>query len=586
MDYQFGPRVEDNGVAFRLWAPSVRNAQVELEGAGQHAMEPRDEGWWEVFLEGVRPGAAYRFNVDGKTVPDIASRGQKDDSDGWSIVRGSFGKVPMDGPLSPWHEAIICEVHVGTVTPEGTFTGLKDRLEYFRDAGYTTLEIMPIADFPGGRNWGYDGTLVFAPDTSYGSPDDFRALIDRAHEMGICIVLDVVYNHFGAVNNALPDYCPEWFDREVETPWGPGIDFDRPQVRQYYFENAVWWLTEFDLDGLRFDAVHEIKGNGSDEFLGDLATICRANKPGCKLIIENMDNHAYWLTRDDKGEPTKFSAQWNDSYHHVITYLVTGEPKGGYDDESRDAIADLEKALADGFVHDADDEQDEGGLTRGGPASQLPMEAFVQFVQNHDWIGNRADNRRLAERIEPARGYFARFVTLLQPALPIAFMGDEAWVTSKFPFFFDLPEPFATEKAEDRYDQMENIFGEEVEEGGLPDPQDPATFEMAKLDWSQLDQPWQQEVLANFRQMVALRRELLWPMTATKCLDARSARQGNGIICTWQYEAGSHNMVLNPTDGEIEMSFQSPEPAATVGSFRRDGDRVVLGPWSAAVWRS
>ena len=586
MDYQFGPRIDENGVTFRLWAPSCQHVQVEVEGREPVVLARRPDGFWEGLVEGIGPGAVYRFRADGKAVPDIASRAQRDDCDGWSVVRGSFGIPPMDGPLSPWHQAIICEVHVGTATPEGTFNALKDRLEHFRDAGFTTLEIMPIADFPGARNWGYDGTLIFAPDTSYGTPEDFRALIDRAHELGVCIVLDVVYNHFGTVHNALRDYCPDWFDESIETPWGPGIDFSKEVVRQFYFENAVWWLTEFDLDGLRFDAIHEIKSDGSDTFLGDLAKICRANKPGCKLIAENQENHAYWLERDQNDEPTKYSAQWNDSYHHVMAYLVTGEPKGGYDDTEKDAIADLEKALADGFVHDGDDDGDDGGKTRGAPSAQLPMEAFVQFIQNHDWIGNRADFSRLAERIDPERGRFARFVTMLSPQIPTAFMGDEAWLTAKFPFFYDLPEPHATEKAKDRYEQMRDIFNEEVEEGGLPDPQDPATFEMSKLDWSQYEQPKHREALDDFRHVAAVRREQIWPLSATKCLNAWSARQGSGIICTWQYEAGCHNIALNPTGTEIEMSFHSNEPAAIVGSYRREGDRVWLGPWSAVIWRS
>jgi malto-oligosyltrehalose trehalohydrolase len=586
MDYKFGPRIDENGVTFRLWAPSCPHVQVEVEGHEPVVLTRRTDGFWEGFVEGIGPGAAYRFRANGKPVPDIASRQQKEDSDGWSIVRGSFGIPPMDGPLSPWHQAIICEVHVGAATPEGTFSALKDRLEHFRDAGYTTLEIMPIADFPGKRNWGYDGTLIFAPDTSYGTPDDFRALVDRAHELGVCIVLDVVYNHFGSVHDFLPDYCPEWFDESVETPWGPGIDFSKETVRQFYYENAAWWLTEFDLDGLRFDAIHEIKSEDRDVFLGDLAKVCRANKPGCKLIIENVQNHAHWLNRDANDEPVQYSAQWNDDYHHVINFLITGEPKSGYDDPSRDAIADLEKALCDGFIHDSEAGPDTDGRTRGGPGAQLSMEAFVQFVQNHDWVGNRADNKRLAERIPPERGRFARFVTMLQPQIPIGFMGDEGWLTSKFPFFYDLPEPAASEKRDDRYDQMKNIFNEEVEEGGLPDPQDPTTFEMAKLDWSQYEQPQNREAIENFRYMAALRREQIWPLSATKCLNAWSARQGNGIICSWQYEAGCHNMALNPTDTEIEMSFRCCDTAATVGNYRRDGERVWLGPWSAVIWRS
>lgn len=586
MDYQFGPRIDQNGVAFRLWAPSCQHVQVEIEGREPLVMTRRSDGFWENFVDSVGAGAVYRFRADGKAVPDIASRAQKDDCDGWSIVRGSFGIPPMDGPLSPWHEAIICEIHVGTVTPEGTFNALKDRLEHFRDAGYTTLEIMPIADFPGARNWGYDGTLIFAPDTSYGTPDEFRALVDRAHALGVCIVLDVVYNHFGSVHNTLRDYCPDWFDESIETPWGPGIDIGRPEVRQFYYENAVWWLTEFDLDGLRFDAVHEIKGDARDRFLGELAHACRSAKPGCKLVLENAENSARWLTRDGNDVPVDYSAQWSDDYHHVINFLVTGEAKNGYEELDRDAIADLEKGLADGFIHDGDTDGESDGRTRGEPSSQLPMEAFVQFVQNHDWIGNRADSTRLVERIDIDRARFARFVTMLSPHLPIALMGDEGWLTAKFPFFFDLPEPHASEKRDDRYKQMRDIFKQEVKDGGLPDPQDPATFEMAKLDWSQYEQPKHREALDNFRHVAALRREQIWPLAATRCLNAWSARQGSGIICTWQYEAGCHNIALNPTGAEIKMSFHSGECGATVGIYRHEGERVWLGPWSAVTWRS
>lgn len=586
MDYRFGPRVEEQGTHFNLWAPSAASAVLELRDRASIPLQRGDDGFWKAFAPEVGPGQPYRFVVNGKPVPDLASREQETDGDGWSLVRGSFGRTPMAGPLSPWDRAVICEVHVGTATPEGTFAALRDRLEYFRDAGYTTLELMPIADFPGTRNWGYDGTLVFAPDRAYGSPDDLRSLVDRAHELGVCIVLDVVYNHFGSVYNYVPDYCPEWFDPEVETPWGPGIDFARPEVRQFYCDNAVWWLTEYDFDGIRFDAIHEMKSDDRDLFLGELAVACRAAKPGCKLVIENTANSARWLHRDENDEPTVYSAQWNDDYHHVVSFLLTGEAKSGYDDKDRDPVADLEKALADGFVHDNDAGHDNDGRDRGGPASQLPMEAFVQFLENHDWVGNRPDAKRLSQRLQPAQLDFARFLTMLNPQIPLIFMGNEAGLGSPFPFFFDLPEADAEEKRNDRYRQMRDIFKEEVGPGGLPDPQDPATFDSAKLPWSELDQPEHQQALATFRNLASLRRELIWPLTATRCLNAWSARQGDGIICTWQYEAGCYNMALNPTPAAISMSFHAGDPAASVGGIDREGERARLAPWSAMVWRS
>ena len=227
-------------------------------------------------------------------------------------------------------------MHVGTATPDGTFTALKDHLQHFADAGYTALEIMPINEFPGARNWGYDGTLIFAPESAYGTPEDFKGLVARAHELGLSIILDVVYNHFGGVDNFAPDYVPEWFDPEVQTPWGPGINFSNEVVRKFYYENAVMWLTEYGVDGLRFDAIHEIKSPARDMFLGELAQACKIAKPDCKLIVENMENSFTMLERDAQNQPMKYVAQWNDDMHHVMVYLVTGEgKKTGYDDKSQ-----------------------------------------------------------------------------------------------------------------------------------------------------------------------------------------------------------------------------------------------------------
>jgi len=585
MTTRFGPLLDATGTTFRLWAPGVASVELQVHGEAPLALEQHEDGFWQRRVEGVGAGALYRFEAGGTVFPDPASRQQADDADGWSVVRGPFGRPPRRRPVRPWHETILCEVHVGAATPEGTFAALTRRLEHFRDAGYTGLELMPVNDFPGRRNWGYDGTLVFAPDTAYGTPEELRALVDRAHTLELCVVLDVVYNHFGSLHNFLPAYAPEFFDEAVSTPWGPGLAFDRPQVRAFFEENVACWLGEYDMDGLRFDAVHEMKSEAHDLLLGDLAKAARAVKPDAALIIENVNNKAHWLTRREDGRPVDFTAQWNDDFHHVLNFVVTGEPRAGYEDESRDAVADLEKALADGFVHDGEVEGPSDGRTRGEPASRLPMEAFIAFGQNHDQIGNRVDGRRIVARVDASRLDFMHFVTLLNPQIPLFFMGEEAHLRTGFPFFFDLPEPVASEKRADRYRQMREMFKQKVAEGELPDPNDPATFMLAKLDWGALAEAAHRKALARFRTLVAQRRALVWPLTASRYRDAWSARQGDGIIVSWAYEAGVLNMALNPTGSAVRMRFRAGGEVASTGHFRRRGEAVLLEPWTAMAWR-
>ena len=257
------------------------------------------DGFFSVDVADAGPGTRYKFQSGELIFPDIASRQQEADASGWSVVPAPLLAGTFES-RRPWHEAVICEVHVGAATPEGTFAALAQRLEHFRDAGFTCLEIMPINEFPGKRNWGYDGTLIFAPDHSYGSREDLRQLVERAHSLGLSVVLDVVYNHFGDPGNLVERYAPEWLRKDEHTPWGPAINFDEPMVRQFYFENAAMWLAEFGFDGLRLDSVHEIRTASRDLFLTELADVARAARPDCWLIIENVQNSFDWLIRDER----------------------------------------------------------------------------------------------------------------------------------------------------------------------------------------------------------------------------------------------------------------------------------------------
>jgi maltooligosyltrehalose trehalohydrolase len=583
---RFGPRVGAERTDFRLFAPSAPSAELLVKGRSPLPMQRVGDGFWVATVAEAGPGTRYRFRVGDLAFPDLASREQEGGTDDWSIVQAQRPVSPPRPPVRPWHEFVICEVHVGAATPEGTFSALGDRLEHFRDAGYTCLEIMPINAFPGTRNWGYDGTLAFAPAGAYGSPGDLRALVDRAHALGLSMVLDVVYNHFGETDNFVARYAPEWFNPEVKTPWGPGVNFDEPMVRQFFYENAAMWLGDFDFDGLRFDAIHEMKTDSRDIFLRGLAAAANEAKPGARLIIENMNNSFRMLERDAQNVPLRYWAQWNDDMHHVLTYLVTNEGKRtGYDQPQKDPYADLEKALANGFVHDPTEGDGSDGRTRGGEAAKLPPDSFITYIQNHDQIGNRSDATRIADRIPPAQLDFLHFVKFLAPQIPLCFMGDEANLSSPFPFFVDLPKAEAERKQADRYDQMHNIFNDPVKAGGLPDPNELATFESAKLNWTEFDtRPERQDALQRFRTLAAWRRERLWPLSATPCLDARTARQGNCLIVTWEFEAGCLSMALNPTGYAADLACHVTGAPLHTGSFSCHGEVLRLGPWSAIVW--
>jgi maltooligosyltrehalose trehalohydrolase len=587
LDNRFGPRLDAETTLFRIWAPGLPNLELLLRGREPLPMTKERDGWWTARLNDAPTGTRYKFRAQDVEFPDLASRQQDGDAGSWGIVRPPLEASARPGPIRPWHEAVICEVHVGTASPDGTFNGLRERLEHFRDVGYTALEIMPVNEFPGARNWGYDGTLIFAPDSAYGTPEDLRALVDRAHELGLCLILDVVYNHFGEVENYARTYLPEWFDENIETPWGPGINFNEEMVRQFYYENAVMWLTEYDFDGLRFDAVHEIKSELRDRFLGELADAAKRAKPNAMLIVENIENSAHWLERNDRNEPMIYTAQWNDDIHHVLAYLVTGEgAKTGYDDPTKDPIADLEKALVDGFIHDREEGPKSDGRTRGGPASKLPPDCFITYVENHDQIGNRADGKRLSSRISPSKLDFLHLVKFVAPQIPLCFMGDEANLASGFPFFVDL-RPEDGEKVDARrYKEMREMFKEDVQQGALPHPNDPQTFESAKLVWEDFGQDQHRAALERFRQLSAWRRENVWPLTATPCQDATSIRLGRCLIVNWLFEAGTLTLVLNPNEGPMDIPCLVRGAPIVTGEYDQHGEVLRLGAWSALAWRS
>jgi malto-oligosyltrehalose trehalohydrolase len=513
-----GPRLLlGSGVRFSLWAPAHPTIRLAIEGRFDAIpMQSRDGGWHVVDVPDAGPGTLYRFVLpDGLRVPDPASRFQPWDVHGPSMVvdPDGFGWTDWGWRGRPWHEAVVYELHVGTFTPEGTFRAAIERLDHLRDLGITAIEIMPIADFPGARNWGYDGALLYAPDSTYGTPEDLKALVDAAHARGIMVLLDVVYNHFGPDGNYLSAYAPGFFTDRHKTPWGDGIHFEANPVRDFVIGNAVYWITEFHLDGLRLDAVHAIMDDSKPHILEAIAGTLRALDVGrpLHLVLENEGNTVRYLERDSGRHPRLYTAQWNDDAHHVLHVAATGESEGYYAAYASEA-EHLGRTLAEGFAYQGE-MMAYRGHPRGEPSAGLTPDAFVAFIQNHDQIGNRAFGERIIALASQDAVRAIAAVYLLLPQVPMLFMGEEWGAPQPFPFFCDFHGELAEAVREGRRNEFARFaaFQDPVMRSRIPDPQAEATFLAAKLDWNDLQQPDHAGWLAWYRSILAIRKAAIMP---------------------------------------------------------------------------
>ncbi len=440
---QFGTRLTADGASFRLWAPAAKRVDVLLEKT--YPLRRGEDGWFSADVAGVKAGARYKFRIDDEIdVPDPASAFQPQDVFGPSEVidHAAYRWRASEWRGRPWHETVLLETHVGTFTPEGTYRAMIGKLDHLVASGITALELMPLADFAGQRNWGYDGVLWYAPDHAYGRPDDLKALIDEAHSRGLMVFLDVVYNHFGPEGNYLGRYAPTFFT-DAQTPWGSAIDYRLPQVRAFAIENALYWLREYRFDGLRLDAVHAITEPGEISMLHDLSRavgeLATTTGRHIHLVLENDDNAASLL--DAKQEPPdgKYRAQWNDDYHHAWHVLLTGESHGYYGDYQRSPLQDIARALGSGFVYQGEASAHRGGASRGEPSSTLSPTAFVNFVQNHDQIGNRALGDRLESNARATAIEAATGDNLAGTGHPDAVHGRGMGFQSTLPVFLRFP---------------------------------------------------------------------------------------------------------------------------------------------------
>jgi maltooligosyltrehalose trehalohydrolase len=536
---------------FRIWAPGQRRLSLGIEESEPLPMAACSGGWFEAVVN-CGPGTKYRYLLqDGTGVPDPASRAQSGDVHGPSIVvdPASYKWRNAYWRGRPWEDAILYELHAGVL---GGFAGIAHELPRLAALGITAVELMPIAEFPGARNWGYDGVLPFAPESSYGTPDQLKALIDAAHDNGLMIFLDVVYNHFGPDGNYLGVYAPTMFRSDVETAWGPAIDFRLKDVRRFFTENVLYWLIEYRFDGLRLDAVHAIT---EADWLDEMATEVRERIPERKihLILENDDNAASHLARD-------FDAQWNDDGHHVLHRLLTGEHQGYYADYDDHPAARLARCLKEGFIYQGEPSPHRGGKSRGTPSVDLPPTAFVLFLQNHDQVGNRAFGERLTALAEPAALEAAIALQLLCPQIPLIFMGEETASDAPFLFFTDHNDELARAVRDGRRREFASFpqFNDPELLQKIPDPNATETFGRSKPLADERRGESRQQL---YRTLLALRHTHIVPhLGGTRALDATAVgpaavrarwRMGDGATLTLACNLGHEVAGIETFNGDL-----------------------------------
>ena len=551
---QFGPRLTKDGALFRLWAPAAKRVDLLLQQP--HMMSRGDDGWFSLEIPRAKAGTRYKFRIDDDIdVPDPASDFQPEDVFGPSEVidHATYPWRATEWRGRPWQETVIIESHVGTFTQDGSYRAMIEKLDHLVQTGITALELLPLADFAGSRNWGYDGVLWYAPDNTYGRPEDLKALIDEAHLRGLMVFLDVVYNHFGPEGNYLGRYAPGFFT-EAHTPWGSAIDYRVPQVRAFTIENALHWLSDYRFDGLRLDAVNSIVEPGGLSLLNDLSKaageLAAASGRHIHLMLENGDNRASILDAAEDPPSGKYRAQWNDDYHHAWRVLTTSEKQGYYGDYQRAPLDDIARSLSSGFIYQGEMSEFRGG-TRGEPSGNLAPTAFINFLQNHDQIGNRAFGDRLEGVARPEAIEAALAVMLLAPAVPMLFMGEEWGSKTPFPFFCDFKGDLADAIRKGRRDEFAWAYAEHGDE--VPDGLALSTFQSAVLDWNECTQPVEQRRLATVRQMLDIRRREIVPRLADATFgEARAA--GSGLLTAhWRMGDGvTLRLLANLSDRQID----------------------------------
>jgi maltooligosyltrehalose trehalohydrolase len=582
-----GVTVAGGRTRFAVWAPDHQHVHLAIDardGGERLEMVPRVDGWYELSIEGEREGLRYRYEVDGaprpRVLPDPASRWQPE---------GVHGPSAVVGPAFAWSDAafrgravadyVVMELHVGTFTERGTFDAATEYFDDLAELGITAVEVMPIAQFPGARNWGYDGVFPYAAQDSYGGPAGFRRFVDAAHGAGLSVVLDVVYNHLGPDGNVLGAYGPYFTDR-YRTPWGAALNFDGPgsdHVRSYFVENALMWLDEYHVDALRLDAVHAIVDASAYPFVEELTDAVHgdvrfADRPR-HVIAESAANDARVITPSSE-RGLGCDAQWSDDFHHALHSLLTGERGGYYVDFG--SVGDLAAACSDGWTY-AGRYSAFRQARHGRPSAGLPPDRFVVFAQDHDQIGNRARGERLSALVGTDSLMVAAAAVVCSPFVPMFFMGEEYGERAPFPYFTSHTDPELAEAVRrGRAAEFADLVGSQAP----LDPQDEATFRAAVLDRAQAKAEPHATLLTWHRTLLQLRRDV-------RAL-ASHHRSGTTAVAD---EAARVLVVHREADGDaviVVLAFGDGDaPVTATVEVGRDRWRVLLdshaGSTDAAV---
>ncbi|MBN1856954.1 MAG: malto-oligosyltrehalose trehalohydrolase [Dehalococcoidia bacterium] len=549
----------DGVCRFNVWAPNAERVDVQLftDAGSLRLLQPGSHGYHSGDIHGVRPGMRYKYVLDGDgALPDPASRYQPEGVHGPSEVCSTeFPWTDDQWKGIPLEDYVIYELHTGTFTPEGTFDAVACRLSDLKALGITAVELMPVAQFPGERNWGYDGAYPYAVHNSYGGPAALKCLIDACHSEGLAVILDVVYNHFGPEGNYAGRFGP-YFTERYHTPWGGAMNFDGPgsdEVRHFFIENAACWLREFHFDALRLDALHAIMDMSARPFLAELAARVahESSKTGrhMYLIGENDLNDPRLLRRPENGG-IGIDAQWNDDFHHSLHVLLTGEQTGYYVDFG--SIEQLERAFRDGFVY-AGHYSQYRQRRHGAPSSDLFPHQFVGCSQNHDQIGNRAIGDRLSTIVSFESLKLAAACTILSPHIPLIFMGEEYGETAPFPYFVSHSDPALVEAVRKGRSAEFSAFGWK---GTVPDPQDNSTFLSAKLDWNERTTDYHGTLLELYRELLSLRRTVPALHKRVSSTASTESQEGRTLLLQREHDGDEVVLILNFSQHDMEVSHE------------------------------
>ena len=511
-----GAQVTDTGVRYCVWAPRHAQLSVRVQRPGREPeslrMTPQSDGYFLLEDHAGKAGDRYAYELsDGTVLPDPASRFQPDGVHKFSacVDPRTYRWRCFHWQRPGWHGQSIYEIHIGTFTSEGTFCSAIQRLDHVVSLGVEAIEIMPVADFPGERNWGYDGVALFAPARCYGSPDDLRALIDAAHERGLAVILDVVYNHLGPDGNYLAQFSEHYFHTERDTPWGAGFNLDGPDskpVRDFFLSNAAYWFDEYRVDGLRLDATHAIRDDSPRHLLAELAELAHAR--GAFLIAEDERNSCELMVRED-GSGARLDGVWADDFHHQVRVALTGEHEGYFKNYSG-SPEDLTCLLNNGWFYTGQPYVSWKGKPRGESCRHLSPSSFVICIENHDQVGNRACGERLEHLIGSSAFRAASALLCLTPYPPLIFMGQEWAASTPFLFFTDHAGELGRQVSEGRRKEFAAAgINQRLAPEDVPDPQLPDTFFRSKLVWEEIRQCPHARVIELYQRCLAERRSWL-----------------------------------------------------------------------------